>query len=48
MNERLQYFYEVFDVQENCSVEELQKAATTSVALDKLGKLLNMKVEKVC
>ena len=37
MNERLQYFYEVFDVQEDCSVEELQKAATTSVALDKLA-----------
>ena len=37
INERLQYFYEVFDVQEDCSVEELQKAATTSVALDKLA-----------
>jgi L-arabinose isomerase len=37
MNERLQYFYKVFDVQEDCSVEELQKAATTSVALDKLA-----------
>jgi L-arabinose isomerase len=37
MNERLQYFYEVFDVQKDCALEELQKAATTSVALDKLA-----------
>ena len=37
MKERLQLFYEKFDVQEDCSIEELQKAAITSVALDKLA-----------
>ena len=36
MKKRLQLFYEAFDVQEDCSKEELQKAANTSVALDKL------------
>jgi L-arabinose isomerase len=34
--DRLQLFQETFDVQEDCSMEELEKAATTSVALDKL------------
>jgi L-arabinose isomerase len=34
--ERLQLFYEAFDVQPDCPVEELEKAAITSVALDKL------------
>lgn len=34
--QRVQLFYEVFDVQPDCSVEELEKAACTSVALDKL------------
>jgi len=34
--ERLQLFNKKFDVQEDCSVEELHKAAVTSVALDKL------------
>ncbi len=33
---RLQQFHETFDVQADCSVEELEKAAITSVALDKL------------
>jgi L-arabinose isomerase len=36
MKQRLQLFYETFDVQQDCSSEELQKAAVTSVALDKL------------
>ncbi|WP_428658276.1 arabinose isomerase [Runella sp.] len=34
--ERLQLFYESFDVQADCSLEELEKAAITSVALDRL------------
>ena len=36
MKERLQLFYEVFDVQDDCPADELEKAAITSVALDKL------------
>jgi L-arabinose isomerase len=36
MNDRLALFFEVFDIQPDCSVEELKKAAITSVALDKL------------
>jgi L-arabinose isomerase len=36
MQERLQYFDEVFEVQEDCSTEELEKAAITSVALEML------------
>jgi L-arabinose isomerase len=35
-NKRLRYFYEAFDVQPGCLVEELEKAAITSVALDHL------------
>jgi len=38
MMERLKRFYEVFDVQDDCSKEELEKAAITSVALDRLVK----------
>ena len=38
MKDRLKRFYEVFDVQNDCSKEELEKAAITSVALDKLVK----------
>ncbi|HEX6181923.1 MAG TPA: arabinose isomerase, partial [Chitinophagaceae bacterium] len=38
MKDRLKRFYEVFDVQDDCSEEELEKAAITSVALDKLVK----------
>ena len=34
--DRLQVFYDAFDVQQDCAEEELQKAAVTSVALDKL------------
>lgn len=37
-DDRLQLFYKVFDVQPDCSKEELQKAAITSVALDRLVK----------
>lgn len=33
---RLQLFHDTFDVQEDCSQEELEKAAITSVALDRL------------
>ncbi len=36
MKERLQFFYETFDVQPDCAEDELEKAAITSVALDKL------------
>jgi L-arabinose isomerase len=36
IKERLKLFYKAFDVQEDCSIEELEKAAITSVALDKL------------
>ncbi len=32
--QRIKLFYEAFDVQPDCSVEELEKAAITSVALD--------------
>lgn len=36
MKERLHLFYETFDVQKDCLQEDLEKAAITSVALDKL------------
>ena len=36
IKERLHVFYETFDVQEDCPQEELEKAAVTSVALDRL------------
>jgi L-arabinose isomerase len=36
IKERLHLFREVFDIQSDCSPEELEKAAITSVALDKL------------
>jgi len=36
MKGRLKLFYEIFDVQSDCSVEELEKAAITSVALERL------------
>jgi L-arabinose isomerase len=36
LKDRLTLFYDAFDIQADCSVEELQKAAITSVALDKL------------
>lgn len=34
--DRVKLFYETFDVQPDCSIEELQKAAITSVALERL------------
>src|SRR5690349_20230958 len=34
--ERVALFYEQFDVQSDCSIEELQRAARTSVAMDGL------------
>lgn len=34
---RIQDFFEAFDVQEDCSTTELEKAAITSVALDRLA-----------
>lgn len=36
MQERIQYFYEIFEVQDDCAQEELEKAAITSIALDRL------------
>jgi L-arabinose isomerase len=33
---RLNYFYEAFDIQPDCPVEDLESAARTSVALDRL------------
>jgi len=36
---RVKLFYQEFDVQDDCSEEELEKAATTSVALDRLVEL---------
>lgn len=36
MKQRLQLFDETFDIQPDCSGEELEKAAITSIALDKL------------
>jgi len=36
IQERVKYFYEAFDIEPNCSKEELERAATTSLALDKL------------
>jgi L-arabinose isomerase len=34
--EKLEFFYEQFDIQADCSQEELEKAAITAVALDQL------------
>jgi len=36
MQERLKLFYDVFDVQSECPDDDLEKAAVTSVALDRL------------
>lgn len=36
ITERIGLFYQTFDIQPDCPVEELEKAAATSVALDKL------------
>ncbi len=37
LKQRVQLFYEVFDVQPDCPVEELERAARTSVALDTMA-----------
>jgi L-arabinose isomerase len=42
IRERLQLFHEKFDVQQDCSAEELEKAAVTSVALDRLVQQYNL------
>ncbi len=42
IKQRVAYFSEVFDVQPDCSEAELQRAARTSVALDKLVYLYNL------
>lgn len=36
MMDRIQLFYEAFDVQADCPMEELEKAAITSIALERL------------
>jgi L-arabinose isomerase len=36
MNDRLGLFYKVFDIQKDCTLEELEKSAITSVALERL------------
>ncbi|MBV9038920.1 MAG: arabinose isomerase [Acidobacteriaceae bacterium] len=36
MDRRVQHFYDAFDIQPDCSPEELKRAARTSVALDQL------------
>jgi L-arabinose isomerase len=38
VRERIQLFHQAFEVQEDCAIEELEKAAVTSVALDRLVK----------
>ena len=42
ITERVEAFYKIFDVQPDCVIEELQKAARTSVALDKLVELYDL------
>ena len=37
IQQRLAVFYEAFDIQPDCAAEELEKAAITSVALDRLA-----------
>jgi len=37
IQERIAIFYESFDIQDDCSSDELEKAAITSVALDRLA-----------
>ncbi len=38
LKERLNLFHHIFDVQSDCSVDDLEKAAITSIALDRLVK----------
>ena len=42
IDERVNYFNEIFEVQNDCSLEELQRAAKTSVALDQLVETYNL------
>ncbi len=42
IDERVKYFNEIFEVQSDCSLEELQRAARTSVALDQLVETYNL------
>lgn len=42
VKKRVHYFNEVFDVQADCSIEELERSAKTSVALDKLVEQYNL------
>jgi len=42
VKERVAHFHQVFDVQPNCSAAELERAARTSVALDRLAGLHNL------
>ncbi len=42
VKERVELFYTLFDVQQDCSHEELERAAKTSVALDELVKQYNL------
>ena len=42
IDEKLNHFKEVFNIQPDCSVEELEKAARTSVALDALVEQYNL------
>ncbi|MBC7628994.1 arabinose isomerase [Ferruginibacter sp.] len=42
ITERVEAFHKIFEVQPDCVIEELERAARTSVALDKLVELYNL------
>jgi L-arabinose isomerase len=42
VKDRVSYFYDAFDIQNDCSSFELERAARTSVALDELVKLYDL------
>jgi L-arabinose isomerase len=42
VKDRVQHFHETFDIQEDCAADELEKAARTSVALDKLAEIYQL------
>lgn len=42
IDERVKHFHEIFEVQSDCSLEELQRAAKTSLALDQLVETYNL------
>jgi len=42
VKDRVSYFYDAFDIQNDCSEFELERAARTSVALDELVKLYDL------